>query len=103
MSVSWSFSELCVVVISAQSTRGGERAEWEGVCTVSWAHWKCSAAVRVEGCGTQAGDSHKPSRLAPRSVQTALACAFPQPSRKSKLHKVLKEFFIFSLQRIFFF
>lgn len=41
--------------------------------------------------------------LAPRSVQTALACAFAQPSRKSKLHKVLKQFFIFSFQRILFF
>lgn len=48
------------------------------------------------------GDSHKPSSWAPRSVQTALACAFPQPSRESKLHEVLKGFF-FSFQRRFFF
>lgn len=40
--------ELCVVVISAKSTYGGERAEWEGVCAVCWAHGKCSAAVRVK-------------------------------------------------------
>lgn len=40
-----------------------------------------------------AGDSHKPSSWAPRSVQTALACAFPQPSRESKLHEVLEGFF----------
>lgn len=34
---------------------------------------------------------------------TALACAFPQPSRESKLHKILKGLFIFSFQRSFFF
>lgn len=90
----WSFFELCVVVISAKNTCGRERAEWEGVCSVCWMHWKCSAAEWKAVVHKQ-GNSHKPSRLARRSVQTAPTCAFPQPSRESKLHAALKGFFKF--------
>lgn len=54
---------------------------------------------RVESCGTQTEESHKPSRLAPRSVQTALPCASSQPSRESKLHEDLKGFFYFFISK----
>lgn len=92
MSVSWSFFQLCFfsLVISEKNPCGWEGAEWERGCTLGWTHCKWLAEVGVEGCCTEVGDSHMPSKLLLRSVQTLLPCTSSQPSRESKLHEFLK-------------
>lgn len=46
-------SSSCVcffLVISEKKLCGGERVEWEGGCTVNWAHCECLAVVAVQSC-----------------------------------------------------